>query len=754
MGASIGIDLGTTNSVVSIKRGKEIRVLLNLENEELTRSVVGFHKGEFIVGMPALDKMVSSPKDTIISVKRLMGRTYSDPEVQKVKKYYQYEMVPSDGKDGDVMVKLGGKQYSPVQISSIILKKLKKDAEKRLNDIVEYAVITVPAYFADKQIDATRKAGQLAGLKVQRILDEPSSAAVAFGVDNIGQDESKTILVYDLGGGTLDVSVLTIGGGQFVKLDIEGNMWLGGDNFDHKIMDYVLEQVKKRNNIDASQDLQFIVKLKEYAEKAKKLLSSMNSTDITITGQLKNEDGDLVDVEVELTRGQFEKMIEPDVKESIDLVHKAVKNANITIDQIDHVLLVGGSSTIPMVQRALIDIFGEKKLLMNVDPMKCVAQGAGIMAERIGEKIECRKCKHINPVGVKICEECGEILVVIDVYEITGRPYGIQTVDDKFAEIIPKGSNIPSEEPSIKTFYTPQANMRRIKVPVYAGNKTGDVEFNVIASKNELQGTVWLELPENVPEDTRVDVAFTLDMNGIINVKVSLKDGSGREVTACIVRDQEGKRAGLERKIEEIRSKGEEKKSEIDSAAKEKIERTYNDAINALTVNDMDAAEKKIKEMEKELEKIGIEESDWKRRAKGIIGYGEFVIQQYRWLLKPLQISNIEKLMKELNEAVEKDNQQVAEAKRDELNKELDNLGLASDLMFIVIIINMANDKGDYVSADKLRSGLSEIEDAAKNGNRDAIDRIFKELKPIIDKIIKGDSELLKEELLKIKTSK
>ncbi len=732
MGNAIGISLGNTNSVMAIKQAENLYVLKNKENNEITPSVVGFHKGQFIVGEPAIDRMVSAPKGTIISIKRLMGHTYTYPDVQKAKDYYQYEIVPSDGKDGDVMVMLGEKQYSPVQISSKILEKLKKDAEVRLNNTVEYAVITVPAYFTDKQRDAARKAGQLAGLKVQKILDEPSAAAVAFGVDNIGHDDSNTILVYDLGGGTLDVSVLTVAGGQFVILDIEGDMWLGGDNFDHMIMDYVVEQVKEIENINARQNLSFMMELKKQAEKAKKSLSSINSTDIVIIGQLKNEYGDLVDVEVELTRSQFERMIEPDVKRSIELVHKAIKNANVTIEQIDYVLLVGGSSTIPMVKRALVDIFGEKKVLINVDPMKCVAQGAAIMAEMLREKIECRRCKHLNPVSAKVCEAegCGEPLQFV--HEITGRPYGIRTVDDKFIEIIPKCSNIPSAEPSISTFYTPQANVKRIKIPVYAG-------FDNVASKNELQGILWLELPENVPENTRIDLAFELDINGIIKVRASLMDGSGREVNATIDRDLEFRRVDLERKLDEVKSKVDKKESDIDFTTKEKIEKVYNDEINALTANNIDAAEKKIKEMEKELEKIDIEESDWKKKAKGITGYAEVTIQQYRWMIDPLKINKIEKLMKELNEAVEKDNQQVAETKHSELNKELDNLGLASDLMFITIVINIASEMGemgDYVSADKLRSGLSEIEDAAKNGNRDAINRKFEELKPIIDKII------------------
>lgn len=734
MGKAIGISLGNTNSVMAIKQAENLYVLKNKENNEITPSVVGFHKGQFIVGEPAINRVVSSPKETIVSIKRLMGHTYKDSDVQKVKDYYQFEIVPSDGKDGDLMVMLEGKQYSPIQLSSKILEKLKKDAEAQLNDTVEYAVITVPAYFTDKQIDATRKAGQLAGLKVQKILDEATSAAIAYGMGNIGYDESKTLLVYNLGGSTLDVSVLTVAGGCFVKLDIERDMWLGGDNFDHKIIEYVLNHVKEKYNIDAHKNQHFMMELKKHAEKAKRSLSSMPNTDIGVFGMLEDENGNLIDVEVDLTRDQFERMIEPDVKKSIDLVHNAVKNACLSIDQIDHVLLVGGSTIIPMARRTLIDNFGEKKVLKNLNSMTCAAQGAAIMAEMLREKIECRRCKHLNPVTAKICEaeRCGEPLQFV--HEITGRPYGIQTVDDKFIEIIPKCSIIPSTEPSITTFYTPQANMRRIKIPVYAG-------FDNVASKNELQDILWLELPENVPENTRIDLAFELDINGIIKVRASLMDGSGREVNATIDRDLEFRRVDLERKLDEVKSKVDKKVSDIDFTTKEKIEEVYNDAINALTANNTEVAEKKIKDMEKELEKIGIEESDWKRVAKGVIGCAEFVIQQYSWLLEPLQIYRIEKLMKELNETVEEDNQQVAEAKLNELTKGLDNLGLASGLMLIMSIINLANNKGYYVSADKLRSGLSEIEDAAKNGNRDAIVRKFKELSPIIDEIFKSNNK-------------
>ena len=345
MGRAIGIDLGTTNTVSAIKKAT-VNVLQNSESQDLTPSIVGMYKEQVMVGQLASDRALLAPKDTIYSVKRLMGRGFRDEQVQKVRNRYPYEIVePADGTDDDVGVILHGKQYSPPQISSMILEKIKQDAEMRLGDKVEYAVITVPAYFTEKQKAATRKAGQLAGLKVQKILDEPTAAAIAFGVDNVGPDDAKTILVYDLGGGTFDVSVLTIVGGIFAQLNIEGDMWLGGDDFDHKIMDHVVQHVESVYGIDPRKDARFMIELKKKAEQTKKSLSSMNRTDITIPGLLKNGDGDLIDLELELSRSVFEQMIAPSVAKSVELVRIAIKNAGETMtpDQIDHVLLVGGS---------------------------------------------------------------------------------------------------------------------------------------------------------------------------------------------------------------------------------------------------------------------------------------------------------------------------------------------------------------------------------------------------------------------------
>ncbi len=733
MGKRIGIDLGTTNSVMSTEMGKgQQRVLQNKENEDLTRSVVGSYKGQIIVGSPAIDRMVSVPKDTIVSVKRLMGRAYSDSDVQKVKKNYQYEIVPpSDGTEEDVRVVLGNRQYSPIQISSLIIKKLKEDAERRLNDKVESAVITVPAYFTEKQRDATRKAGLMAGLKVQRILDEPTAAALAFGIDNVKADEAKTILVYDLGGGTFDVSLLTIAGGAFAQLAIEGDMWLGGDDFDHKIMDYVLEHIKKEYDLDAHDNPRFMMELKKKAEQAKKNMSSMDNTDVTVMGLLQDEEGNLIDVEVELTREQFERMIEQNVKRSVELAEKAIQNANITNEQIDNVLLVGGSSTIPMVRRVLADKFGEKKILMNIYPMKCVSHGAGILASILGPKVECPKCKNINDKEAEVCAICGEPLRLL--WNVTAHYYGIQTAGDKFVSIIEKSSPYPTPEPFLKSFYTSEAYMRRVKVPVYASPEDS-------GNGCELQGTVWLELPENVPQNTPVDVAIALDADMVLDVRVRLKDGSGREVTVFLGREYDGKRHKVEKKLDEIKTKGAKATADVDYTTKEKIEKIYDEVCKALNSNDIDAAEKKLAEIEKEIEKITKEAApEWQRIADNVLSWVEPALENYSWLIESKQSYKIKKLMDEIKDTAVKGRQKDCEDKVEELLETLP--GTVSYLINLGCATNIADNMNDIVTADKLRSARVEIENAMRGNNFDLVNRKVSELKPILDKLFKESGE-------------
>jgi molecular chaperone DnaK (HSP70) len=744
MGVAIGIDLGTTNSVAAIKRG-DVRVLQNRENEDLTPSAVSFYKDQIIVGRKALDRLAAAPKETIISVKRLMGRAYKDPEVQRVRTKYRYQVVaPANGTEDDVRVVLGGKEYSPIEVSSFILKKMKEDAELRLNEKVEYAVITVPAYFNERQREATLRAGQMAGLKVQRILDEPTAAAIAFGVDNVGADDARTVLVFDLGGGTFDISVLNIVGGIFAQVNLEGDMWLGGDDFDWKLMQHVTRHLKETQQLDVTGNDHFMEELRKKARSAKEALSSMVRTDIMMPAAVKDKDGNLVDIDLEISRDQLEGLIaretasgdghRTDVERSFDLVKRALEGARHAPDQIDHVLLVGGSSCIPMIRRRLIDMFGEKKVRMDVDPMRCVAVGAAILAASLGDQVVCSK-GHTNPGSADECSECKEPLVrAVELARVTAMHYGIQAKGDKFEIIIPKGSPYPSPEPVTRAFKTPSANLRRLKIPVYAGTED-------VATKNELQQTVWLGLPDHLPAGAPVDVALKLSTDGVLDyIKVRLRDGSGREVE--VFRDRGGeKRSRIEKKIEDLRRKMEDNREKIPAETLEKCEHEYEEAIQAISErHDLDAADKKLQELARLVDSAT--RPDWKRTTENMMGYAEFALKEFGTYLKADESYKIKKLMDEVQAAMENDDEDLAKQKREELVKAVDANKLVEWLMTLVMGIGRANTLGDVVSADRLKVALRNSEEAARRGDIDAINRIITETEPALAKVFGGGARV------------
>jgi molecular chaperone DnaK (HSP70) len=631
------------------------------------------YKNQLRVGILALDVMHLAPHDTITSVKRLMGRAFKDEQVQKVRQRCQYEVAePADGTDEDIRVVMSGKPYSPVEISAEVLKKIKKDAESRLNDTVEYAVITVPAYFNEKQREATRRAAQLAGLKVQRILAEPTAAAIAFGVENMGQDDAKTILVYDFGGGTFDVSVLTIVGGVFAELDIEGDMWLGGNDFDQLIMDRVVDHVKAMYDVDPRKDPRFMAMLMKAAEKAKKNLSDMIRTDIRVEGVLKDEEGNLIDIEMELSRAEFEGMIKGRVEDSLKLVNKAIRNAGelMTAEQIDHVILVGGSSCIPLVRDSLKKVFGKDasgrdKVLANVDPMRCVAYGAALLSARILGQVECPR-GHVNPDTAKVCqvEQCRmPIVPPIEWGPTTPIPYGIQVEGDRFEIVIPKGTPCPTPEPVTETFRTPSPNMRRLRVPVYAG-------FDSVASKNELQATVWLELPDKVPVDTQLEVAFSMDGDGILaSVRVALLDGSGTQVETFLDRGN-SKRSLQERRLEEVKRQRAAMKDALEGDAASEFENMYGQAAQSLNRNDGEGAQKIIDRIEERLKNVAPAPLDpWKVRAQNISNYAEVVLDNYGWLLDPPTTTLLKRLVSDVRQALAAEDEERTKQKTDELDK-------------------------------------------------------------------------------------
>jgi molecular chaperone DnaK len=550
MGESIGIDLGTTNSAGAVAQGGgNPQVVPTRERQRLTPSVVArhFREGTLLVGDHAIRAAQADPVNAIFSIKRLMGRRYSDPEVDKVRQHVSYRVVKADGDLDQAYVQIGDKKYSPIEVSALILEKIKADAEAALGEPVTHAVITVPAYFDDNQREATRQAGNLAGFKVKRIIDEPTAAAYAFGL-NIDRASAKTIIVYDLGGGTFDISVIFISEGIPVVDHIDGDIWLGGDRFDNLIMDYAISQIERQNpgiGPELKADAEFMWKLKRAAEEAKKALGGSPSSDIVLFGMLKGK----LDVEVQLQRTDFESWVRKDIERSITLMEHAMAGPGLTPAEIDNVLLVGGSTALPLVRRLLAQKFGAEKIKAFVDPMECVALGAAVLAS-VAEKKACpvKKCQTENEPDAKKCTACGadiadaeamvkcphcqdlhprgEVLcpkhqkpLVAASGGVTPKPYGIELEGGRFQIIVPKSTRYPTQEPIFQEFKTVADGQERIIISVYQG-------FEETAAKNELQAEIVLPEDGPIPENKRVDkgapveVGFKIDENGVLEIVV------------------------------------------------------------------------------------------------------------------------------------------------------------------------------------------------------------------------------------------
>mgnify|MGYP000183584253 FL=1 len=467
MSKIIGIDLGTTNSVVAVMEGGEPTVITTQEGGRLTPSVVGFTKnGERLVGQLAKRQAVSNPERTISSIKRHMGTKYT--------------------------VTIDGKDYTPEQISAMILEKMKGDAERYLGEKVTEAVITVPAYFNDSQRQATKDAGRIAGLDVKRIINEPTAAALAYGID---KSDDKTVLVYDLGGGTFDVSILELGDGVFEVKSTTGDTHLGGDDFDHRIMDWMTDEFKKQNGIDLTGDKIAMQRIREAAEKAKIELSSMMTTNINLPFITAGANGPQ-HLDMDLTRAKFDSMTSDLVDRTIQCVHTALSDAKMTVNDIDKILLVGGSSRIPAVQEAIKRVLG-KEPAHGVNPDECVAVGAAIQA------------------GV-LAGDVKDVLLL----DVTPLSLGIETMGGVFTRIIDRNTTIPTSKKQI--FSTATDNQPSVDIHVLQGEREMAAD-NKTLGRFELSGIP--AAPRGVPQ---IEVAFDIDANGIVNV--SAKDlGTGKE---------------------------------------------------------------------------------------------------------------------------------------------------------------------------------------------------------------------------------
>ncbi len=523
MAKVIGIDLGTTNSCVAVMDGKNAKVIENSEGARTTPSMVAFtDDGERLVGQPAKRQGVTNPERTFFAVKRLIGRRYDDPMVAKDKDLVPYKIVKGD--NGDAWVEADGKKYSPSQISAFILQKMKETAEAYLGQTVTQAVITVPAYFNDAQRQATKDAGKIAGLEVLRIINEPTAAALAYGLDKGGA--SKTIAVYDLGGGTFDVSVLEIGDGVFEVKATNGDTFLGGEDFDMRLVNYLADEFKKEQGIDLRGDKLALQRLKEAAEKAKIELSSATQTEINLPFITADQTGPK-HMTLKLTRAKFEALVDDLVQKTIGPCKAALKDAGLSAGQIDEVVLVGGMTRMPKIQEIVKQFFG-KEPHKGVNPDEVVAIGAAIQA------------------GV-LQGEVKDVLLL----DVTPLSLGIETLGGVFTRLIERNTTIPTKKGQV--FSTAEDNQTAVTIRVFQGERE-------MAADNKMLGQFDLvgipPAPRGVPQ---VEVTFDIDANGIVNVSARDK-GTGKEQQIRIQASGGLNDADIEKMVKDAEAHAEEDK--------------------------------------------------------------------------------------------------------------------------------------------------------------------------------------------------
>ncbi len=714
MGKAIGIDLGTTNSVVAFKDVTVRTIQTGANQEDLCRSCVAIDKsGNFIVGNSVYNSWKRHAPNIVVSAKRLMGASINDANVKKMKsdkQSYPFGIQKlSGGTDESVAILLHGKEYTPEQISAEILRSLKKDASGKLGD-VEYAVITVPAYFNEKQKTATKRAAKLAGLKVLQLLAEPTAAALSYGFDNLKEDEDKTLLIYDFGGGTFDLSILTAAGGQFVETGAGGDRWLGGDDIDVILSDYVKEQIEKNNNFNLQELLnektekevkEFTAGLKADVENAKKALSQSTSATIFVTNYLEDEDGEPVE-DIVVSRDTFESLIRPLVQRTIDLIEELLVKTNISANDLSNILLVGGSSCIPLVKMMLVEKYGEEKVLSSEKPMLAVAQGAAILAAAIDPATW--KDDDENDFDENAAPSEGPIVYTAKHnYFIKLERNGKEELE----KIIEDQTPLPY---SINRQYNTTVNDQKI-VEVKLFSDAEDGTYEKLTSG-------FFTISENLPSGSKLNFTFNLDEDETLRVKVKVVDsgkvsqvvlGRGNKDSSCL--------SEISSSIEDIMSD-----DNVSDNKKADFFAKVQKVIDIIEKSRLKSDDSKWLELEQQVETARLLASEPEEREHEL---GEILatilVNNFSRFVEPNDLSEMKDKLGKLKTANDK-------FQKESLNHELENIATQYALLLNVFMFRIAADNAtNPKDAARANCAFDEMMQALRTGDIPSVHRIQKE---------------------------